>query len=332
MSRGAVLAGLALAVAVAIAISLRFGAVGLGWSGVWDGLSGNGDPIAIAITRDLRLPRAVLAALVGGALGLAGATFQALLRNPLADPYVLGVSGGAAVGAVLAIGAGWAGVAGWSVPVSAFAGAALAIALVLRIATNVERRLDVRVLLLSGVVAGTFFNACILLALSFQETESFRAAVFWMMGGLGGASWQSVWMLALALGGASIVLFGLARSFDLIAHGEETAGFLGVPVQRVRLLAYLTASLLTAGAVVAAGGIGFVGLFVPHTVRLVWGGGHRFLLPATLLVGAAFLPLADTLARVITAPAELPLGVITAFVGVPFFVLVLRRQTRRAPA
>jgi iron complex transport system permease protein len=214
----------------------------------------------------------------------------------------------------------------------AFAGAALAIALVLRIATNVERRLDVRVLLLSGVVAGTFFNACILLALSFQETEAFRAAVFWMMGGLGGASWRSVWMLALALGGASIVLFGLARSFDLIAHGEETAGFLGVPVQRVRLLAYLTASLLTAGAVVAAGGIGFVGLFVPHTVRLVWGGGHRFLLPATLLVGAAFLPLADTVARVITAPAELPLGVITAFVGVPFFVLVLRRQTRRAPA
>ncbi len=206
------------------------------------------------------------------------------------------------------------------------------IALVLRIATNVERRLDVRVLLLSGVVAGTFFNACILLALSFQETEAFRAAVFWMMGGLGGASWRSVWMLALALGGASIVLFGLARSFDLIAHGEETAGFLGVPVQRVRLLAYLTASLLTAGAVVAAGGIGFVGLFVPHTVRLVWGGGHRFLLPATLLVGAAFLPLADTVARVITAPAELPLGVITAFVGVPFFVLVLRRQTRRAPA
>jgi iron complex transport system permease protein len=307
MSRGAVLAGLVLAVAAAIAVSLRFGAVGLGWSGVWEGLSGNGDPIAVAITRDLRLPRAVLAALVGGALGLAGATFQALLRNPLADPYVLGVSGGAAVGAVL-------------------------IALVLRIATNVERRLDVRVLLLSGVVAGTFFNACILLALSFQETEAFRAAVFWMMGGLGGASWRSVWMLALALGGASIVLFGLARSFDLIAHGEETAGFLGVPVQRVRLLAYLTASLLTAGAVVAAGGIGFVGLFVPHTVRLVWGGGHRFLLPATLLVGAAFLPLADTVARVITAPAELPLGVITAFVGVPFFVLVLRRQTRRAPA
>jgi iron complex transport system permease protein len=306
MSRGAVLAGLVLAVAAAIAVSLRFGAVGLGWSGVWEGLSGNGDPIAVAITRDLRLPRAVLAALVGGALGLAGATFQALLRNPLADPYVLGVSGGAAVGAVLAIGAGWAGVTGWSVPVSAFAGAALAIALVLRIATNVERRLDVRVLLLSGVVAGTFFNACI--------------------------SWRSVWMLALALGGASIVLFGLARSFDLIAHGEETAGFLGVPVQRVRLLAYLTASLLTAGAVVAAGGIGFVGLFVPHTVRLVWGGGHRFLLPATLLVGAAFLPLADTVARVITAPAELPLGVITAFVGVPFFVLVLRRQTRRAPA
>ena len=253
MSRGFVLAALVLAVVAAIVVSLRFGAVGLGWGGVWEGLSGDGDPIAVAITRDLRLPRAVLAALVGGALGLAGATFQALLRNPLADPYVLGVSGGAAVGAVVAIGAGWAGAAAWSLPVSALTGAALAIALVLRIATNVERRLDVRVLLLSGVVAGTFFNACILLALSFQEAEAFRAAVFWMMGGLGGASWRLVWMLGLALGGASIVLLGLSRSFDLIAHGEETAGFLGVPVQRVRLLAYLIASLLTAGAVAASG-------------------------------------------------------------------------------
>lgn len=318
---------LAIAVPVAIVASLRLGAVGLGWSEVWTGLTGAGEPAAVTILRDLRLPRALLAAVVGGSLGLAGAALQALLRNPLADPYVLGVSGGAAVGAVLAFGLGWGSLA-WGVPIAALMGAALAIALVLRIASGAGGAIDVRVLLLAGVVVGAFFTACILLILSLQEAEAFRAAIFWMMGGLAGARWSSVIGLTIVLVVATAILLGLSRSLDLIAHGEETAGFLGVPVGRVRLVTYLTASLLTAGCVVVAGGIGFVGLFVPHTVRMIWGADHRFLLPATILTGAAFLPLADAVARVAAAPRELPLGVVTAFVGVPFFVGILRREMR----
>lgn len=332
MSRPAVLFALAGLVLAALAVSLRFGAVGLGWEPLWKGLRGIGEPAHIAIARELRLPRAVLAALVGGALALAGATFQVLLRNPLAEPYVLGVSGGAAVGAVLAIGVGWAADASWALPLAAFGGALVAIGAVLRIARAVGGALDIRVLLLAGVVAGSFFNALILLLLSFQEAEAYRAAVFWMMGSVAGATWPAVMLLAAALALAVVLLLGLARPFNLLAAGEETAGFLGVRVDRVRLVAYLIASLLTAGVVVVAGGIGFVGLFVPHTVRLLWGGDHRFLLPAAVLLGAAVVPLADTVARVAVAPAELPLGVVTAFVGAPFFIGVLRRQAGgRAP-
>lgn len=330
MRRGLALAGLGVAVVVAISLSLRLGAVGLGLGEVLSALRGRGESTAIAIVRDLRLPRALLAALVGGALSLAGATFQALLRNPLAEPYVLGVSSGAAVGAVAGIGAGVAAAGPWAIPASAFGGALVAIGLVLRIGIRVDRGLDVRVLLLAGVVAGAFFNACILLLLSLQETEAFRSALFWMMGSVAGASWSGVGLLAVTSVLSLALLLGLARPFDLLAVGEETAEHLGAPVDRVRRAAYLIASLLTAAAVVVAGGIGFVGLVVPHAVRMLWGGEHRFLLPASFLAGAAFLPLADLAARTATAPGELPLGVVTAFVGVPFFVWLLRRQTSGA--
>ncbi|MDX1623301.1 MAG: iron ABC transporter permease [Gemmatimonadota bacterium] len=331
MRRGAsAFAALVATVVAALALSLWLGAVGLGFAETAAALAGRGDASAVAIVRDLRLPRALLAALVGGALALAGATFQALLRNPLAEPYVLGVSSGAAVGAVAAIGAGVAAAGPWGVPAGAFVGALAAILLVLRIGTSAGRGLDVRVLLLAGVVAGTFFNACVLLLLSFQEVDAFRSALFWMMGSLAGASWPGVALLAVACGAALAALLGLARAFDLLAIGEETAAHLGTPVVRVRRAAYLIASLLTASAVVVAGGIGFVGLVVPHGVRMVWGGGHRFLLPASFLAGAAFLPLADLAARTVAAPGELPLGVVTAFVGVPFFVWLLRRYTLEA--
>lgn len=326
MRRSLLLLSLAAAAAAAVAVSVRLGAVALPAEAIWRGVLGRGDPTAVAIVGSLRLPRAVQAALVGGSLGLSGAAFQALLRNPLAEPYILGVSGGAAVGAVTAIAVGAAATSPWAIPTAAFAGALGAIALVLRLAHGVGRGLDVRVLLLAGVVAGAFFNACILLLLSFQEAEAFRAAVYWMMGSLAGSSWATVALLAGALLPAAAVLAALARPFDLLAVGEEPAAFLGVPVQRVRILAYLAASLLAAATVVVAGGIGFVGLFVPHTVRLLWGGDHRLLLPASFLLGATFLPLADTAARLVAAPAELPLGVVTAFVGVPFFLLILRRQ------
>lgn len=326
------LALLAAAATLSLTVGLRYGAVGIDLAALLGTLRGEADPAVTTIVRDLRLPRVVLAALVGGSLALAGATFQALLRNPLAEPYVLGVSSGAAVGAVAAIAAGWSAVAAWSLPAAAFLGAMGAILLVLRIGTRAGGGLDVRVLLLAGVVAGTFFNACILLLLAFQEADAFRAALFWMMGSLAGAGWASVALVATSAAVSLVVLLGLARSFDLLAVGEETAVHLGARVERVRTTAYLVASLLTASAVVTAGGIGFVGLVVPHAVRMTWGGDHRFLLPASFLAGAAFLPMADLFARVAVAPGELPLGVVTAFIGVPFFVWLLRRRTAEAPA
>jgi iron complex transport system permease protein len=314
----------------AIVLSLGYGAARLDLVEVVSALRGRGDPAAVTIVRELRLPRAILAALVGGALALAGAAFQALLRNPLAEPYILGVSSGAAVGAVAWIAAGGVALSRLGLPAAALVGALLAIALVLSIATRVDRRLDVRVLLLAGVVAGSFFNACILLLLAFQEADAFRSAMFWMMGSLAGATWRAVGLLAVAVAFGGTALLLLARAFNALAVGEETAAFLGVPVDRVRRGAYFVASGLAAASVIAAGGIGFVGLVVPHAVRIVWGGEHRFLLPAAFLAGAAFLPLADLVARLAVAPNELPLGVVTAFLGVPFFVVLLRRQARGA--
>jgi iron complex transport system permease protein len=328
VSRSAALALLGLAALLAVVASVALGPVPLEPGAVVRALAGEGEPAAVAIVRELRLPRGVLAALVGGALGLSGATFQALLRNPLAEPYVLGVSSGAAVGAVATIGLG-AG-AGWGLPAGAFAGAMIAIALVLFLALQVDRRLDLRVLLLAGVVAGTFFNALILLLLAFQEADAFRSALFWMMGSLAAAEWTRVALLAVCVGPSLVVLLALARAFNLMALGEETAGYLGAATPRVQRTAYVVASLLTAASVVVAGAVGFVGLVVPHVVRLAWGGEHRFLLPAAFLAGAAFLPLADTAARLVAAPAELPLGVVTALVGVPFFLWILRRQAARS--
>ncbi|HEX5726104.1 MAG TPA: iron ABC transporter permease [Longimicrobiaceae bacterium] len=317
---------LALAAAAALVVGVRVGAVPLSLRELADAVRGIGDPTTVAIVRRLRLPRAVLAAVVGGALAASGATFQALLRNPLAEPYILGVSGGAAVGAVVAIVATGAAASSGVVSLAAFAGAAGAIVLVFRIASSVGRALDTRVMLLAGVVVGAFFNACILLVLTFADTEAFRSAIFWIMGSFSGATWRAAGFLSLAVFPALLVLFALARPLNLLAVGDDTAAYLGVRVDRAKLLAYGTASLLTAAAVAASGVIGFVGLVVPHVVRMLWGGDHRFLLPASVLLGAAFVVLADALARTAAAPAELPIGVVTAFVGVPFFVYLLRRR------
>jgi iron complex transport system permease protein len=317
---------LAAIAAASVLLAVRVGAVPLTLGEVADALRGRGEPTTVAIVQRLRVPRSVLAALVGGSLAAAGATFQALLRNPLAEPYVLGVSGGAAVGAVAVVALGVAQHTPAAVPAAAFAGAAAAMLLVLRIAASVQQALDTRILLLAGVVVGAFFNACILLALTFADPESFRSAIFWMMGSFSGATWGQVGILAAAAAPALAVLLALSRPLDLLGVGEETAAYLGVRVEGAKLAAYGTASLLTGAAVAAAGVIGFVGLIVPHVVRMLWGGGHRFLLPASVLLGAAFLVLADALARVAARPAELPIGVVTAFVGVPFFVWLLRRR------
>lgn len=324
MSNGAKLVLLTAALGGTLLLAVRLGAVGMSTAEVVRAIRGVGDPAAVVIVRDLRLMRAIQAALVGAGLAASGATFQALLRNPLAEPYLLGVSGGAAVGAVLAI--VLTGGSNLLVPLAAFVGALVAIVVVLRIAASVGRALDTRVLLLSGVVVGAFFNAVILLTLTMADAESFRSAVFWMMGSLAGATWRGSLLLAAYLVPALLVLFALARSLNLMAIGEETAAFLGTRVERTKLLAYGIASLLAAAAVAVSGVIGFVGLVVPHVIRLLWGADYRLLIPASALLGASFLIFADALARVVAAPSELPVGVVTAFVGVPFFLWLLRRR------
>jgi iron complex transport system permease protein len=311
----------------AIVLAVATGAARLPLADVLAALTGGGDAATRTIVLELRLPRVVLALVAGGGLATAGAVFQALLRNPLAEPYVLGVAGGAAVGAVAALTLGLAVLPG-AVPAAALAGAIGAILLVVRIAAQAGHALDTRVLLLAGVVVGAFFNAVILLLLTLADVESFRSAVFWMMGSLAASSWRSAGLLALYVVPAAIALLALARPLNLLAIGEETAMFLGARVDRVKLSAYFIASLLVAAAVATCGVIGFVGLIVPHAVRLAWGSDHRMLLPACMLGGGTFLLLADTAARTIAAPAELPVGVITALLGVPIFVLLLRRSPR----
>ncbi|UCF20864.1 MAG: iron ABC transporter permease [Gemmatimonadota bacterium] len=324
--RVARLALLLIIAAFVFGVSMTIGAAHLPLREVIAALGGAGDETTRAIVLHLRLPRAVLALLVGGALGLAGAVFQALLRNPLAEPWVLGVSGGAAVGAVTAVVLGWSLLAPWSVPLAAFAGALLAILLVLRIATYAASGLDTRVLILAGLVVAAFFNAVIQLLLTFASGETFRSALFWMMGSLAAADWTSVVLLTAYMLPAMAALLLMARPLNLLAVGEETALYLGTRVERVKLASYLIASLLVAATVAVSGIIGFVGLIVPHAIRLMWGSDHQLLFPASVLLGGGFLLAADTAARTVAAPAELPLGVITALVGVPLFVLLLTRR------
>jgi iron complex transport system permease protein len=319
-------AALVAATALSLVLAVRFGAVELSTAEAVGALLGRGSGETRLIVTELRLPRALLGLLVGGGLALAGATFQALLRNPLAEPYILGISGGAAAGAVSVLALGVGAGAAWALPLASFGGALLAIVLVFRVAVAADRALDVRVLLLAGVVVGAFFTAVLSLVLSISEATAVRSAVLWMMGSLAGADWRSVAVVAGYTLPAALVLVGLSRSLNLMAVGEETASYLGTDVERVKRVGFLVASLITAAGVAAAGVIGFVGLVVPHALRLVVGSDHRVLLPFSFLAGAAFLTLADLAARVVLAPTEIPIGVITALVGVPLFLVLLRRS------
>jgi iron complex transport system permease protein len=320
------LAGLGAILIVAAAVSLGTGAAAVPMDSVLAALFGGADETTRAIVMQLRLPRILLATLVGGGLAVSGAAFQALLRNPLAEPYILGVSGGAAVGAVAATVLGFAATLPWAVPLAAFSGAMLAIVLVFWIAIRVGRGMDTRVLLLAGVVMGAFFNAVIFLLLTFADVESFRSAVFWMMGSLASATWATTGLAAAYVLPLILAIVALARAFNLLALGDETAHYLGVRVDRARIAAYVMASLIVAAAVATCGVIGVVGLIVPHAQRVVWGSDHRLLLPGSFLAGGAFLLIMDTAARTLAAPAELPVGVITALVGVPLFVVILVRS------
>ncbi len=327
MARLKVLSLLVVAAVAAALLAVSAGSVSVPPGEIVEILTGGGEDPHRAVILQLRLPRVLLALLVGGALGVSGAVFQALLRNPLADPYILGVSGGAAVGSVVVMVLGF-GIFLGGVTVGALVGALFAVVLVLRLALAAGRGLDARILLLAGVIAGAFFNAIILLLLTIADAQSFRSAVFWMMGSLSRAGSLQAGALALFLLPCLALIGALARPLNLLAVGEETATYLGVPVERVKQAGYLAASLAVGASVAVTGIIGFVGLIIPHTVRMLWGGDHRTLLPASLLGGGIFLVLADTLARTIVAPRELPTGVITALVGVPLFAVLLVRSAR----
>jgi iron complex transport system permease protein len=309
-------------VVVAALAGLGIGPVRLTPPEVWAAIRGQGDITAVAILREIRGPRVALAALVGAALAMSGAALQGTMRNALAEPYLLGVSGGAAVGAVVAVAARLPfGI----IPVGAFAGAVTAVVLVLAIARAGAGRPDPRVLLMAGVVVGAFANAVIMVALASAPADSARNALWWMMGSVGGATWSQVaWLAGYAVFSAGTLLV-FAPEIDVLALGDDAAAGLGVDVDRAGRRIYVIASLLAAATVAAAGLVGFVGLVVPHLVRGRAGGRHRTVIAAAGLAGAALLILADLAARTLRAPSELPLGAVTALGGVPFFLAQLRR-------
>ncbi len=317
-----------LLVVVAIAtllVAVALGPVHLDLGDVVRAVGGTGAPTTVAIVRDLRLPRALLAFLVGGSLAVTGAALQALVRNPLADPYLLGLSGGAGLGAVLALALHVAGA--WAVPACAAVGALLAIALVYRLAIVAGGVLDTRILLLAGVVVGAFAAALLAAVLALSPAREVRGALLWLLGSFEGASWGALVVFAAYAVIPLAVLYRASRPLDLLSLGEEPARFLGTNVETLKRVLYVAASLLTAAAVAVSGIIGFVGLVIPHAVRLVWGHTHRTLLPAAFLLGGILLAGADTVARVAFAPVSLPVGVVTAVVGVPVFAVLLRRWT-----
>lgn len=274
------------------------------------------------IVRELRLPRALAGFACGGLLALAGALMQVLLRNPLADPYVLGISGGAGVGALTGILFGFSGL---GIEFFAFIGALAALLLVFGLAHGDGSWTQTR-LLLTGVIVASGCGAVVAVLLTLAPEQKLRGMLFWLMGDLGQSS-QGAWAL-LALGGLLLLALPFGRDLNILARGAETARALGVEVQRLRAVVYFLAAVATAVAVTTAGSIGFVGLVVPHLVRLATGNDQRLLLPAAGLAGGSLLVLADTLARTVMAPQQLPVGVLTALIGVPVFLFLLSRHPR----
>jgi iron complex transport system permease protein len=311
------------AVVVALVCSLWAGAMPISIGDLVATLSGDpASPTQHAVVWKIRLPRALLAALVGAALGSSGGAFQAVLRNPLADPYILGVSGGAALGAVTALTLGFA--SPLLLPLAAFCGALGALALVYWVAQ--AYRGSPHTLILCGVMVGSLASALLLFLLWLAPADQTRTAIFWLAGNLSAADPHLLGWVACVSGLAFLALWSQSRKLDLFTQGEEVATDLGLSVGSSRMVIFACAGALTSAAVAIAGLVGFVGLTVPHVVRLLWGPGHRRLLPASALAGAAFLMLADALSRALFSPAEIPIGVITALLGAPFFLYLLRRR------
>jgi len=325
--------GLALLLLASVVLALKLGAVPVSVTDLVLDLGriaiGRADQLPTEyrlIVFDLRLPRILLGILVGAALSVAGASFQALLRNPLADPYVLGVSSGAALGSILAliIAPGFALVT----PLGAFLGAIATIAGVYFLGRR-EGQLDSTTLLLGGIISASFFSAIILFLMTTLTGRDLRGMAYWLMGDLStpvSAGIQWIFIVGLVAGVGAI--YSTSADLNLMLTGEREATHLGVNVTRVKLVVYVSASLLTALAVSASGAIGYVGLLVPHIVRLIFGSDYRLLIPASALCGAIAIVLADTLARTVVSPTELPVGAMTAMAGAPLFIYLLRRGLR----
>ena len=317
------LSGLAL---LSLLIALAAGSVSASLADVFGALTGRSEGVAVEIIRGLRLPRALAAFACGGLLALAGALMQVLLRNPLADPYVLGISGGAAVGALSAM---LAGLALALINLFAFAGAFTAMLVVFGLAHGDNSWTQTR-LLLTGVIVASGCGAVVALILSVAPEARLRGMLFWLMGDAGHASNPWPALVVLTVGITATLPF--ARELNLLARGDTLAHALGVSVRRVKYGVYFLAAIFTAAAVTTAGSIGFIGLVVPHLVRLAmmklgWGNDQRLLLPASALAGGSLLVLADTLARTVVAPQQLPVGILTALIGVPVFLFLLGRQS-----
>ena len=276
----------------------------------------------MAILLEIRLPRILLAGAVGASLAAAGASYQALLRNPLAEPYLLGISNGAAVGTMIAL--VFFGAVEWSRPLMAFAGAVLASLVVYRLARGRAGTTPER-LILAGVIVTTFLSSAIVFVTTLMDATRIRSFTFWLLGDLSGTSPRLLGFAIVVAITGTLLLTANARSLNLLMLGERDAFDLGVEVKRVRIIVFSAASLLVGSSVASSGSVGYVGLVVPHLVRLSLGSDNRIAVPAAALAGALFVVVADTVARTIIAPRELPVGAITALIGAPLFVYLLKR-------
>lgn len=293
------------------------------------GASANGSPpVFYLIISQIRLPRVLLGLLVGCALAISGGTMQGLFRNPLASPYVLGIASGASTGASLVIILNLRGAL--FLPLGAFIGGFISAGIVYRLAQERSKRTSVYTLILAGVAVGAFFSAITSFSIFLSSgTERMTDLIFWIMGGLGRANWTYLCVLFPIVILGSLVLVIFSRDLNALAMGEEGAFHLGVNPEMSKRIMLGVATLLTSSAVAFAGTIGFVGLIIPHIMRLIMGPDHRFLLPATAIAGAIFLVCADMAARTVVRPAELPVGIITAFLGAPFFLYLLKKRGAR---
>ena len=311
--------------ALVVAVSLVLGTADVSFKNILDIITGSmpqDDPARLIILR-IRLPRILLAGLVGFALSFGGVVFQAILRNPLADPFVLGVSSGSAFGAVLAMAMGFG--FGFGIPVMSFAGALFTIYLVMTIgARNIG--VESSTILLTGVIINAFFTAIIMFFIAVSADDRLHTMLFWLYGDLSQSKYTQLFIIAPFILIASIVLYGFSKDLNIITTGEENAAQLGVEVELVKKAGLIIVSLIMGLVVAFSGLIGFVGLIVPHLARMAFHSDHRLLIPVASIGGAIFLIAADTLARTIMSPSELPVGVITAFLGAPFFIILLKRR------